>query len=310
MNLRHLAILAINSIVLFLFTNNSFSQVPPIDLTLSSSQIIEYQPFSGKPAAQLLNVTMFIAPDFNQQDVDTATKPSKQVSLIVRPSRLGNFFAVNDNGKLPIGIRPTSKTGTFDLFNNEYRHNFSKTPVGGETLNFEYQVFINAGIYASPGSYRLPLYVGLLNTVTKEPLSDLVAYDVEVFVKPKLQVNIAGTRTQKGAASKTPMIDFGKLESGESQQVFIQLRGNAPANITISSENKGLMAGSSKDTFVDYSITVGKTASELEQPLNINRQVSANLKGSSYPMKIIVGDVRGAFSGTYRDRITVEVRPQ
>ena len=70
------------------------------------------------------------------------------------------------------------------------------------------------------------------------------------------------------------------------------------------------MKGSETDTSVNYSVVVDKVRSELDMPLNLNRPVSKSLKGVSYPMQVIVGDVNGAFAGTYEDMITVEVRPQ
>ncbi len=310
MNLKNIINLLIASLLVLSYSA-VVAQVPPIDVRLKPLPTINYQPFSGRSAEQLLQVEFIVIPEVTEQEAESTQTPEpRRVSLRIRPSEIGPFVASGESGQLPISVRPVQKNGKFDFFDNEYRHDFTVTPFSNKIETVRYQVYVNSGVFAVAGRYTLPLYVGIVDVVTQAPLTDLTAVNVEVLVKPKLQVNIAGTRTAKGPGGKIPKIDFGELESGETQRVFIQLRGNAPATIRVSSENGGIMKGSETDTSVNYSVVVDKVRSELDMPLNLNRPVSKSLKGVSYPMQVIVGDVNGAFAGTYEDMITVEVRPQ
>ena len=297
--------------ILALCCSITSAQVPPIDVRLKPLPVINYQPFSGRTAEQLLRVEFVVIPDVSEQDVESEqTLDPRRVSLRIRPSEIGPFAASGESGQLPIRVRPLEAKGSFDFFDNEYRHDFTVVPFSNEIETISYQIYINPGLYAVAGRYNLPLYVGIVDVVTQEPLTDLIAVNVDVLVEPKLQVNIAGTSTAKGPGSKIPKIDFGELETGEMRRVFIQLRGNAPATIRVSSENAGVMKGSEPKTSVNYSVVVDKVRSELDKPLTLNRPVPKSLKGTSYPMQVIVGDVEGAFAGIYEDMITVEVRPQ
>jgi len=290
------------------------AQSAPIDVRLKQPlPVIEYQPFSGKSGKQLLQIEFTPVPDFSDiegvAENDSIQQP-RRVSLRIRPSILGAFAARGESDQLPISLRLNSRKGQFDFFDNEYRHNFTVMPFSNETTTVDYEVYVTPGIFAVAGLYKLPLYVGIVDVATQAPLTDLIAVDVHVLVRPRLQVNIAGTRSSAGPGIKIPMIDFAELETGESQRVFIQLRGNAPATITVSSENNGRLKGSEPATFIDYSVTVDNISSDLSQPLSIKRPVIRSLSGASYPMQVKVGNVEGAFAGIYEDMITVEVRPQ
>lgn len=306
--------IAINLLIISMLAMCSrtlLAQVPPIDVQLKSLPIINYQPFSGRPAEQLLRVEFVVIPDPSADELDSekGIKP-RRVSLRIRPSQLGPFVASGESGQIPIRVRPTQEKGKFDFFDNEYRHDFTVTPFSNEIETISYQVYVNSGVFAVAGRYKLPLYVGIVDSLTQEPLTDLLSVNVDVVVEPKLQINIAGTRTAKGPGGKIPKIDFGELETGENRRVFIQLRGNAPATILVSSENSGVLKGSEPETSVNYSVVVDKVRSELDKPLKLSRPVTKSLKGASYPMQVIVGDVNGAFAGVYEDMITVEVMPQ
>lgn len=93
--------------------------------------------------------------------------------------------------------------------------------------------------------------------------------------------------------------------------MFIQVRGNAPANIKVSSENDGRMKHEEReDTYVDYSVVVDGESSTLESPLELQRIVASDLEGSAYPMTVTIGNVDSSYAGAYQDLITIDVSPQ
>ncbi len=315
MNHKHLITLALIVFGSVLYSAKVWSQAPPIEIRIpDNTATIEYKPFSGIPANETLKLEFAVVPDFGEQSSGPlkADQERRLVSVRIRPSVLGPFAAIGEgNKKLPITVNPKSNSGRFNYFNDEYRHDFHIKPFSGESQMIEYRLSIPPSIFATAGLYELPLYIGVVDVKTGAPLSDLLELQVSVIVEPRLQVNIAGAQSISQSGAHMSTIDFGELQTGESRRVFIQVRGNAPAVINISSENEGkLQAPDDADMKINYSVLVDNEASELATPLSINRSVAQSLRGSSYPMTVKVGEVEGAFSGAYQDIITVEVRPQ
>lgn len=298
------------------FSTQAWAQSPPIEIrTSTKNPIIEYKPFSGTTASQQFSLEFVVIPDFDENTTTPlrAEQERRLVSVRIRPSVLGPFSARGESSEIPITVSQKQRGGRFNYFDDEYRHDFYIKPFSGDVQSLDYLFNIAPSIFATAGDYTLPLYISVVDVETGEPLSDLLAMNVGVIVEPKLQVNVAGTQSQKRtkSGSRMPSIDFGELESGESRRVFVQVRGNAPALITVSSENKGtLQAPDDPDMKVNYSIRLDNEPSSLNAPLTIHRPVAPNLRGSSYPMVVTVGDVAGAFSGAYQDIIMIEVRPQ
>jgi len=93
--------------------------------------------------------------------------------------------------------------------------------------------------------------------------------------------------------------------------VFLQVQGNTDAEIILSSENNGhLTHRSEQNAKINYSIEFDGKQSQLKTPLQVARPVAKTLRGSSYPLKVTIGDVEGSYSGQYRDIITIDVNPQ
>jgi len=106
-------------------------------------------------------------------------------------------------------------------------------------------------------------------------------------------------------------MDFGVLQTGESQQIFLQIRGNVPARIHLSSENSGKMRQQENSNFtVDYTVNLDGQEHSLLTPVSIARDIERSLHGTKFPMRVVIGDVAGKFSGVYRDIIYVDISPQ
>ena len=217
---------------------------------------------------------------------------------------------------LPISLTSNSQGGRLRLINNEYRHNFVLNRGRGAEIELDYSVNVPASIFAVAAEYNLSLEVDLLDFSSKQEIAATQTIELRAEVNPRLQVNIAGTNSANRSTAALSTVDFGALETSETRQIFVQLRGNVPAIIGIRSENNGRLLlqekgskGSGGD-YINYSVNVDGVSSELKSALSLRRRAALDLRGSSYPMIIKIGDVEGAFAGRYKDVITIEVRPQ
>jgi len=281
----------------------------PYDINLAPVAQITYEPFSGLPSRERLSISLARS-DLAASDLATAIEQNRgrRLRLRIRTANSTGFFAVNGAQKLPVQISRLGNSRGFGSANNEV---YQDLVIGNNlrSQRFDFRLSIPASIFAEPGAFSLPLNVELVDLTSNAVIADS-NLEIQAVVGVRLQTNIAGANTNRNVNSRFAMVNFGVLESGESQQVSLQIRGNSSADITLTSENDGkLRHNDDSELFVDYSVNVDGEASSLESPLNMIRAVDKTIRGSAYPVKIIIGDVEGSFAGPYRDVITVEVRP-
>jgi len=282
----------------------------PYDLRPEQVAQINYDPFTGLPAREKLRINLDLS-EFAASDLATALEQyrGRRLRIRIRPSNNGSFSAAGERQNLPINVSRARGQRGFSQTNNEvYQDLVIRNNLRARV--FEFLLSVPAAIYADPGTFTLPLNMELVDLDSNTILS-VAELNVKAIVGVRLQTNIAGASGNRNTNSRFAMVNFGSLETGETQAVSIQVRGNASADITLTSENDGrLRHRRHQDLFVDYSVEVDGEPSNLENPLNLTRSVEKTIQGSAYPMKITIGDVSKAFSGPYRDVITVEVRPK
>ena len=282
-------------------------------ITVNNSPQFEYQPFSGLAASESLRLTLDpLSRATGDDDAPRASGPSRPVQVRIREVGGRALQAMSsEQGVLPITLALNSRGARLRLINNEYQHTFNLNENLQEPISLDYLVNIPASIFAAAGTYKLGLEVELIDFSSRLPIAAVQAIELLVQVEPRLQVNIAGTNKSSGSANLST-VDFGVLKTSQTRQLFVQVRGNAPAIIGVSSENNGrlILQDETNRNFINYSISIDGVSSTLKSPLVLRRPAALNLRGSSYPMTIKVGDVDGAFAGQYKDVVTVEVRPQ
>ena len=285
---------------------SSYAAAEQFNLRTPSKVQIDYQPFSGLPVSTNVKVQL----RFNNNSQQDNTNQREEFRIRFTPSQ-GNFFAVDKNGnRLPVQFTSRQNNSQLRHIGNQFVANVSLNPEQRKNYDFDYTVSLNESQFAKPGVYRLLLDVDLTTLTTNEIISNETRVEIEVIVDAKLQASIAGAHTQKNGGAKFAIINFGELETGETEKVSLHIRGNTDANITLSSENNGRMKHkTAHHSFIDYSINFDGTNSKLKSPLNLIRPVAENLSGSAFPLAITVGEVRGAYSGRYRDIITINVDP-
>lgn len=279
-----------------------------IEFELVGVPQMAYDPFSGLAVSENFVVKVR---QIDSEGLDESELAStKNYKLIIRDSMQGTFELTDGQNKLPF-LLMSKEQSLFEQVGVEY-HDQIVVQGSKSEHEFTYQLNVPRSKFAVPGTYETTLQIELRDMQTDELISDLEQMDVVVVVDPKLQTNLAGTRGNYEDGSSYALIDFGKLEAGESKQVFIQVRGNAPALISVSSENGGRMKHQRlKETYINYFVDIDGESSQLTSPLYLKRMVAKELNGSAYPMKVTIDeDIKSSFAGEYRDIITIDVSPQ
>lgn len=296
-------------VVLNLLVSPLYAQNIEIDAP-ASVQVV-YKPFSGLPSAESIKVTLSsldgIMPEIN----DASRTGGAIYNIRIRSSDGGRFVARSSNGgELPVGIG-TSSPEKLAGFDDHYLHYIRFAGARSDARTINYDLAIRESIWAAPGTYAMSLDFEVVNAINKDQVFLLKTLQVIIIVEPNLQTNLAGQVGSFEDGVEVAIINFGKLESNESREIYVQVRGNTPARIRLSSENYGYMVNEKNHEWrVNYDVEVDGVSSSLETPLDLDRSVAKDFRGSAYPLRITVGDVAASFSGKYLDVITVDVRPQ
>jgi len=284
--------LTLSVLVLLGFGSISLADEPGVSLVLPSNLSITYDPFSGLPSSEFL-----------QAELNFEKRKQPGFSVRIRPINRGKFMAIGRQGRLPIQLEAMDAPRLRRVA-DEYQQNWPAKNSAKRTRELSYVVLLPESRIVGVGVYELPLEVDILDVATRQII-------LQVQVEPGLQMNIAGTRGNYEKGEKVAVIDFNELQTGETQQVFIQVRGNTRAEIKIESENGGVMRSrEDQSLFVDYTVNLDGVKSTLATPLSIVRHVAPNKRGSAYKMKVRVGNVERAFAGSYQDIIHINVSPQ
>lgn len=292
------------------------------ELRVPSLVQFSYDPFSGLPGSESFvievhNLTVNGGdtdddqPDNRQPDDSQSDENlQQQVVLSIQPLDAGSFNLIGKNLQLPVELVANNQA-SITRVDQGYAGPIILDSANTPSSLVEFDVKLLESIFADADLYTLELEVALLDIETNELIGSPRLMTIEVSVLQKLQTNIAGAKGRYEDGLNFAVIDFGQLQTGEQQQVFIQVRGNTDAKITVSSENKGRMLNKENPKlYVDYKVDIDGEVSDLEVPLNLARPVAKDLQGSAYPMTVTIGDVSSSFSGAYQDIIQVDVSPQ
>ena len=167
-----------------------------------------------------------------------------------------------------------------------------------------------ARAYAEPASCSVPVNFSLFDG-SGQKVAEQLGVPVTVEILPDTALSIAGTSGTISADRTFAFIDFGDLETGERAHIVFGAQANSEVQFTIESENGGALASlENADHRIGYSATFDGEDLALETGQTISRRPDRTLTGSRYRLDVEIGDVAGAFSGTYRDNITVEMVAQ
>jgi hypothetical protein len=159
-----------------------------------------------------------------------------------------------------------------------------------------------------PGTYAGPIGVSVRDHATGEPCVERFDVPVALSVPSRAQITIAGTSGPIGPGPGLSRIDFGTLETGETVLVFLQLRANGDADVSLSSRENGVLRHTSlPDYAAPYVLAIDGRAIDLSARTSFRAPPAASIEGISLPMQITIGNVSGLPAGDYEDLVTISI---
>ncbi len=168
----------------------------------------------------------------------------------------------------------------------------------------------DAKAYAEPGRCAFRINVHLVDEAGLR-IAERNEVPVPLEVLSDSVLSIAGTSGTLMADRTFALIDFGELETGERAHIVFGAQANTDVEFLIGSENGGKLIGlDNPEQAIDYSASFDGEPLALESGQIVARRPDPTLAGSRYRLDLQIGNVSGAFAGTYQDILTVELRAQ
>ncbi|MCC2603632.1 hypothetical protein [Sphingopyxis yananensis] len=196
----------------------------------------------------------------------------------------------------------------------------TSAPPGIWTASLEprkrYRIAIDARIIrdamAAAGVHRETLSLELRSRGSLAPLHAPSKLTAELVSKPRAQMNIAGTSGSFGQGPSISIVDFGELRSHDERRLFLQVRANTAARLTIESQNKGRLVAEkipSDQGGIPYQAFLSDKEVDLLQISQIVLSIPPSLAGTSLPFDLKIGEVGAHPAGTYSDHLSINISP-
>lgn len=129
---------------------------------------------------------------------------------------------------------------------------------------------------------------------------------------PRAQMNIAGAAGTFGQGAAVSRVDFGEMTTNEQRRVFLQVRANTVARLTIDSANRGFLKledANALEASIGYDAILNGMEIDLRQHYEATLDLPRTIAGSSLPFDLRLGEVGAHVAGNYSDFITIEFSP-
>ena len=164
---------------------------------------------------------------------------------------------------------------------------FNVPPIKGAPFEVSVNTLVLEGQVAPPNTYTDEINIRLFGSASTTPL-EVLNRQISITVNPRVELNIAGARSNFAASGLTvDTVNFGELETGESQSVYVQVRANSNAQISLESEHGGVLRHiiqpAQAKTEVAYSAELDRQILDFKSgPVILQRQVGRSLVGENY----------------------------
>jgi len=261
-----------------------------------TSGAVDLDPFDPSPYERTLRVTLR----------NTGSDPCR-IGLSATDRTLGNRLLTNT--QVPYEL----------IWNNVPIPNFDTPAPGRELLLGSGQVsevFISVQVRRPVQAQPLPTEAVFTlrlhdldngNQVITQQDARLAANIVAVA-----QINIAGSSSSFGSTYGIDTVDFGNLEAGKQQSVYVQLRGNTSMRMSVHSANSGVLRHQAirGAPGIAYSVQLLGQTFVPTDPRTFGGLLSTGLYGSNMPMTLTIIEVGDVPAGQYSDVLTLSIEPE
>lgn len=254
-----------------------------------------YDPFAGAAVAQ-----------YNRFEIRHGGGPACAVAAVISGGASGQRTMASGAGTLDYELyRDAGLSTAVSDINGSPSGWLTAYLSPGAAVGVEFFFVVPAGQVAEAGRYddTVVVEVYALNggLPDRRLASRQAAVRADVLASVQTTVSIDGSpRTLSGGALGT--LDFGTLESGATRGFQLDVQGNTGYQVTLESENRGVLTGSSG--------TIPYTLSMDGQSVALGRAASFTYtfaRARTHAVMVSIGDVARVLAGTYQDNLYLTV---
>lgn len=202
-------------------------------------------------------------------------------------------------GTADMQLGPTSKPGIWSV---------RLDPRKRTRLALDMVVVHDAVVQA--GEHLTELTLEVRDNGAPSALSSAVPVKLILVSAPRAQMNIAGAAGDFGTGSPVTTVDFGMLKSNVSRRVFLQVRANSQARLTIDSQNLGhlkIKDGPKSDGGIAYEALLQDKPVDLTGHWERILEPPRTIAGTSIPLDLRLNAIGNHIAGSYSDVLTIEL---
>lgn len=259
---------------------------------------IEYNPFAVGASSGPLDIVF-------RNRADTAC--ALRLLLI---DDIGQPLPALSLGGVIVEFRPRETSG---LFRRDVEPGaFLLDIAPGATVRAELDAAVVLNAVVEAGDHPADLRLSILPSDPATAAPPPVPLRVILRSAPRAQVNIAGAAGAFASGSSVEVVDFGDAVAGTTRRVFLQVRANTEATLSVTSEHHGVLRHvelQEGGTVLAYALELDGDVVDLSDRWTRAIDPPRTLDGVSLPMDFTLGEVAGRMSGPYEDLITIDITP-
>ncbi|WP_156460710.1 hypothetical protein [Sphingomonas sp. Leaf339] len=184
------------------------------------------------------------------------------------------------------------------------------TMAGNERMTVPLEALVTQDAVPEAGDHALDLMLEVRDIGAPATNTAPAPVRVQLFAVPRAQMNIAGAAGTFGEGSTVSHIDFGILASDATRSVFLQVRANTTARLTIDSAHRGrLLLKDKPDGDEGFSYQARLRGEEIDLTRHWEQVIEAprSVAGTSMPLELRLGTIGPHVAGDYEDVLTLEI---
>lgn len=265
---------------------------------LSSSEIVNYDPFSASPTYTEIRFSLSNNGSSACEDMVVNLVADRGKPRLEYNNNRIFYDVVNEDDFGASRSGHVIASRSFDL------------PESEPEVEGQFVIRVEPERIVPPGLYRDTLRINVAEGARrKDRILNEDAFDFLARVESHLDTMLSYDRQPYTGTGSLGVVDLGLLQSGLRETVYLIVRGNANARIMVSSENKGKLRHVQDPSVpgIDYDIRLKNRSSDLSSLFTLHENIPQNDRGKIFPLRIEIGEVDTLWGGVYRDVITVQL---
>lgn len=263
---------------------------------ITSTMRFDYDPFAFAPTVGRLTFDIE-SRDSEACEVTVMLLDAKQASIsdlaIGTTGVVVGFQARGDDA----AMSPTAVPGAWRL-----------RIAPGKRTRLSIEGLVTQDAVALAGDYATDLTLELRDPGAAATHAAPMPVHVLFATMPRAQMNIVGAAGTFGEGPSIARVDFGILASKATRRVFLQVRANGRARLTIDSANSGrLVREGGKEPGIPYTARLVDDPVDLTQHWEKAIDLPRTVGGASLPFDLMLEEIGANIAGSYSDVLTLQL---